>query len=252
MMKKKERIDYKVYIMNGRERVTCIGKTLCMLGLVSYLFYSSFLSFIFLLPYMYIALKKEKERLCQKRLEQLRVEFREGIQALLSALDTGYSVENAFQEACKDLKMIYPEDTYITIEFRRIVQGIRMNKPVEGLLHDLGERSGLEEIQNFAEIFSIAKRSGGDLLMIIRSTVQTIRERIEVRNEIQTMISGKRLEQRLMNIVPFGILAYVRLTSGGLLDVMYGNFTGVLIMSLCLLVYLFAAGIAEKIVDVEV
>lgn len=197
-------------------------------------------------------MKKEREKLRKKRLTQLRWEFKEGIQALLAALDTGYSVENAFKEACKDLTMIYPDGSFITTEFKRIVQGIRMSKTIEEMLTEFGERSGLEEIHSFAEIFSIAKRSGGDLLLIIRSTVQTIRETIEVQNEIETLMAGKRLEQKVMNIIPFAILGYVRLTSEGLLDVLYGNFLGIAIMSICLGVYLFAIKIAEKIVSVEV
>ncbi len=98
----------------------------------------------------------------------------------------------------------------------------------------------------------IAKKSGGDLLLIIRSTVRTIREKIEVQNEIQTMMSGKRLEQKVMNIIPFGILLYVRLTSKGLLDAMYGNMLGITVMTACLAVYFAAVFVAGKIVSVEV
>lgn len=205
-----------------------------------------------MIPYLYFHMKREQEHLNKKRLEQLKREFKEGIQALSSALDTGYSVENAFVEACKDLRLIYPDGSYITIEFKRIVQGIQMNKTPEQMLSDFGERSGIEEIRNFAEIFTIAKKSGGDLLLIIRSTVQTIREKIEVQSEIETMMSGKRLEQKVMNIIPFGILGYVRMTSGELLDALYGNLFGISVMSVCLLIYLIAVKLAEKIVCVEV
>lgn len=245
-------IQYQIYQMNKKEHMFCIAKGVVMLVIVSHLFYASPVSFLLMLPYLYICVKKETRRLKERRLQELREQFKEGAQALLSALDTGYSVENAFEEACKDLTLMYPEGSYITTEFKRIVQGVRMNKTVEDLLYDFGERSGLEDIQNFAEIFSIAKKSGGDLLLIIRSTVNTIREKLEVQNEIATMMAGKRLEQKVMNVIPFGILAYVRLTSGGFLDVMYGNLLGILVMSGCLLVYLASVWLAEKIVDVEV
>ena len=88
--------------------------------------------------------------------------------------------------------------------------------------------------------------------MIIRSTVQTIREKIEVQNEVETLMAGKRLEQRVMNIIPFGILGYVKLTSGDFLDALYGNLLGITVMSVCLLVYILAVKLAEKIVSVEV
>lgn len=250
--KKERRINYQVYIMNWKERLEAVVKGCLFIGVVSFLFYSSAISFICMLPYLYFFMKKERYRLCKRRKEQLRREFNEGIQALQAALDAGYSVENAFVESSRDLALIYPDGSYITTEFSRIIQGIRMNKTPEEMLINFAQRSGLEEINSFAEIFVIAKKSGGDLLLIIRSTAQNIREKIEVENEIETMMTGKKLEQRVMNMIPFGILAYVRLTSGGFLDIMYGNWTGIVIMSICLGIYMAALKIADKIVDVEV
>lgn len=245
-------INYQTYKMNQREKIICVLKGCVMLSSVSLLFYNSIWSLLCFLPYLYVYYRKECARLQKKRHEELRRQFKDGVQALQSALDTGYSVENAFTEACRDLQMIYPEGSYITMEFRRIVQGIRMNKQPEQMLHDFGERSGVEDIRNFAEVFAIAKKSGGDLLLIIRSTVNTIREKIEVQGEIETMMTGKRFEQKIMNVVPFGILGYVRLTSPDLLGSMYGNLLGIMIMTVCLAVYLAAIKIAEKIVSVEV
>lgn len=245
-------IHYQTYQMNQKEKVICLLKGCVMLSCVSLLFYNSIWSLLCFLPYLYVYYRKECARLQKKRQEELRCQFKEGVQALQSALDTGYSVENAFMEACRDLQMIYPEGSYITMEFRRIVQGIRMNKQPEQMLYDFGERSGVEDIRNFAEVFVIAKKSGGDLLLIIRSTVNTIREKIEVQGEIETMMTGKRFEQKIMNVVPFGILGYVRFTSPSLLGSMYGNLLGIMIMTVCLAVYLVAIKVAEKIVSVEV
>lgn len=250
--KRSRPIVYQTYDMSWKEKVRALLKGTMLIGLVGYLFYSSIISFFCLMPYLYFYMKQEQNRLCRMRLEQLRREFKEGIQALQAALDTGYSVENAFSEACKDLAMIYPEGSYITTEFRRIVQGIGMNHTPEQMLMDFAQRSGLEEIYSFAEIFTIAKKSGGDLLLIIRSTAQTIREKIEVENEIETLMAGKKMEQKVMNVIPFGILVYVRLTSEGFLDILYGNLLGVIIMSICLGVYMAAIKLADIIIDVEV
>ena len=90
------------------------------------------------------------------------------------------------------------------------------------------------------------------MLLIIRSTVNTIREKIEVENEVATLMAGKKLEQKVMNLIPFAILGYVKITSPELLGKMYGNLVGITIMSICLGVYLFAIMMADKIVSVEV
>lgn len=238
--------------MKGKEIFISVLKAVGIIAVVSYLFYYSWISFFCMIPFVFFYVKIEKKRLKKKRLDQLRKEFKEGIQALHSAIEAGYSLENAFVEALKDLALIYPKETYITREFKRIVHGIRMNTPVEKLLEDFGERSGIEEIRNFAEIFTIAKRRGGDMTLIIQSTVTSIREKIQVEDEVQTMMSGKKLEQKVMNMIPFGIMAYVKVTSDGFLDIMYGNEIGIIVMTACLVVYIIAIWIANRIISVEV
>ena len=50
-------------------------------------------------------------------------------------------------------------------DYRRICHtgsGVRMNRPVELLLMELGARSGLEDVEHFAQVFAAARRSGGD------------------------------------------------------------------------------------------
>lgn len=102
--------------------------------------------------------------------------------------------------------------------------------PLELLLADLGIRSGEPDIEDFAEVFSIAKRSGGNLNDIIRRSAAVTGEKIEVKQEIQTLLSSRRYEQKIMNMVPFLIMAYLQLTSRGFFDCLYFNAAGILIM----------------------
>ena len=41
--------------------------------------------------------------------KEFQLQFKEAILAVSSAMNIGYSVENAFREAQKELKKIYPE-----------------------------------------------------------------------------------------------------------------------------------------------
>ena len=110
----------------------------------------------------------------------------------------------------------------------------------------------MEEISNFAEILAYAKRSGGNLIQIIKTTTDTISEKIDVKREINTIITAKQLEQNIMNYVPLGIILYMRLTSPEMFVKVYGNAAGITVMTICLLIYFAARVIAEKIVDIKV
>ena len=127
-----------------------------------------------------------------------------------------------------------------------------MNQNLEELLQSLAIRSGIEDIRNFAEIFAIAKRSGGNLIAIIRNTIQSISQKNDTRKEIEVVLSAKKMEQNMMSLIPCVILLYVQTVSPGFLDGMYHNAAGILIMTISLAVYGTAVLWGRKIVNIEV
>ena len=108
---------------------------------------------------------------------------------------------------------------------------VRVNEPVEQVLAEFAGRSGCEEIEGFADIFLFAKRSGGDYVEFIRTTIGKMNGRMEVEQEIAAVLAGKRLEGQIMNGMPLFILAYMTVASGDFLNVLYGNALGVCIMT---------------------
>ena len=79
-----------------------------------------------------------------------------------------------------------------------------------------------------------------------------MRARYETEREIQVQVASRKMEQKVMNIIPLFILAYLKLTSMDFLDVLYGNVAGVLFMTVCLLAYGGAIVLADKILKIRV
>ena len=90
------------------------------------------------------------------------------------------------------------------------------------------------------------------MISIIKNTVRTISEKIETENEIQVVISAKKMEQKIMSVVPFIIIGYLKLTSADFIAKLYNNIVGVLVMSVCLILYIAAVGLSKKIVDISI
>ena len=126
-----------------------------------------------------------------------------------------------------------------------------MNRPVEEGLMDFGERSGLEDISNFAQVVSAAKRRGGGMVEMINQTAGMIRDKIQVQEEIHTMTAAKVFEQQVMSAVPFLIVLYIDITSPGFFDIMYETPGGRWVMTLCLGLYGTALILAGQILDIE-
>ncbi len=245
-------IQYQIYKLNKKEWLLVFLKGSLLTILLAYLFFDSFYAIPVLSPILVILWKREKETRKKQRLGKLNQEFRDGILAVSAALGAGYSVENAFKEALKDLRFLYTSEEYIIQELQVIVNGMEMNQSIETLLYEFSNRSGLEDVEMFAEVFSVCKRTGGDVVTVIGDCASRISEKMEVYREIETYLSAKRLEQKIMNTMPMAILVYVRLTSPDFLEGLYGNVLGVLVMTVCLLVYSLAYILAERLMEIEV
>ncbi len=172
--------------------------------------------------------------------------------SVTTALTAGYSMENAWREAERELGELYHDRGILATEFSKMNAAVQMNQPLEVLMQDLAEETEVEDILLFAEVFSFAKRGGGDFIHIIETTSRHIREKMEVEQEMETVIAGKKMEQKIMNGIPLFILFYLDLASPGFLDLLYGNLLGIAVMSAALAVYAGALFWAEQIMAIEV
>lgn len=244
--------DYGDYILNGRERIVYCTEGVLLTGAASYFFYRSAWACIALSPLFAGFLKEKKKDLAKKRRQELSMQFKDAVLSVSANQKAGYSVENAFREAYRDMEMLYGKESHICKELTYIAKGLDNNIVLEKLLYEFAFRSHLPDILQFADVFFIAKRNGGNMTEILSGTADMIEQKIAVDKEIEVLISSKKMEQKIMNIVPFFIIFYINLTSKGFFDVLYHNLIGILIMTVCLSVYLTAFMISRKLVEIEV
>ena len=245
-------MDYKKYDLSKKETFICILKSILAGAVAAWILYRSFYGMVSVFIFLPIFIRKEKENGYKCRKERLLTEFKDAMSGVAAALQAGYSMENAWRESEKEIRELYGENALFVNELQKINLAVGMNQPLEKLLYEFALRSDCEDILNFAEVFLYAKRSGGDFHKIICTTIEHISDKIEVEKEIQTVISSKKLEQKIMNIVPIAMLFYLNFTSGEFLAPLYKNGFGICIMSGCFLVYLLTVRLAEKIIDIRV
>lgn len=245
-------LDYRIYRWSWKENLLWIVISFGAAGLVSWLFYRSIYGMAGILPLLIFTRKAFHRYLLAKRKRDMLYQFGEMLQMVSASLKAGYSMENAFVQGWEEYAKLYGEKTVIAREFGTITHRMKLNEPLEPLVEDFALRSGIDEIVSFSQVFVFVKRSGGDMRKIFQNTVEKIRQKAEVEREITTVVTAKRMEQRIMNVVPFGILLYVGTASPEFLAPLYGNLFGAFVMTVCLLAYLFALVLAEKILDIPV
>lgn len=244
--------DYAEYRFSLKEGILACLEGAALVALIGCFFYQSWIACIFLIPVFIFFMREKKKELAKKRRQELSLQFKDLVLALSANMKAGYSIENALRESYRDMELLHGGDSYVCAEVRHILRGLENNVVLERLLYDLGIRSHVPDIMQFADVFLIARRSGGNLTEILEKTAAVIDQKMETDKEIQLMISAKKTEQKIMNMIPFLIIFYIGITSKGFFDVLYHNLIGVTVMTVCLFFYGAAYFFSKRIVEIEV
>ena len=125
----------------------------------SYIFYENILAALVLSPYIYLHIKESRKIEENKQRLKTACEFKDGIMSVAFSLSVGYSIENSFAEAATQLKSLYGKDSGIVKEFETIVNKQAQNENLVDILDAYADKSNVEDIKYFVEVFRYAKRN---------------------------------------------------------------------------------------------
>ncbi len=218
----------------------------------AFLFYRSVWAVALGVVLVPLYLKSQRNKLERTRMQELQRQFISGMQMVSGSLRAGYSMENAWRRAERELISLYGPDAAFCIEMRRMNQRLAVNEPLEKILADFADASGVEDICDFAEIFGYAKRSGGNMTEIIHTVTERLKEKEEILSEIETSVAAQQMEQRMIDLLLPGILLFITISSPTYVTALYHNPLGIFVMTACLGGYLACIYWSEKIMDISV
>lgn len=262
-------INYQEYYMSIKEKTLYILLAFAAGAVVGYLFYGGIgsdengdpgkitylLNVIICTAAGFAAVKlfipARRNQLMKKRKNLLRRQFMDLLDSLAASVASGSNAVKAFEAAKKDLKMQYGEQSIIVKELEIILEGQRNFIEIDQLLSDFGKRSGIREIESFAQVFALSYRRGGDFGKIIRDSYEILYSKINIEMEIETKISATKNEMNIMLVMPI-LLVVMMKSSGEDMAYSFQTPTGVLGITAGLVVVIVSYFLGKKITDIEV
>ncbi len=199
--------DYRVYHMSPQDKIVAGLMGAGIGALVSYLFFKN--GTVTIAASIAVAILAQgiyRENRQKKRMKELLLQFKDLLESLTSSYATGKNTLESFKAAWSDMEQVYGEQADITTELAIIVTGMESNIKVEDLLTNFAQRSGLEDVASFADVFRVSLRQGANIQNIIAATRDVINDKIEIEMEIQTIIAGNKNELNIMMVMPLIIL----------------------------------------------
>lgn len=262
-------LNYNVYVMSKKEKLIYFFLAFAVGAIVGYLFYGGIgkdeygspttITYVLniIIPTIvggvagkfFIPLRTKQ--IIDKRRRQLKVQFKDMLDGITTCFGAGSNVINSFTSVYEDLKVQYSEDAYIIKELEVILSGMESNFNIEDLLMDFGNRSGIEDILSFANVFKICYRKGGNIQEVTQSTHEILSQKMEIEKDIETTVSGSKMDQMIMIIMPIALVAIIKLMS----PEFAGNFvtpTGLASTTIAIGMFIAAYFIGRAIMNIKV
>lgn len=262
-------LNYKVYYMTFKEKLLYSFLAFAVGAAIGYLFYggigvddygnpttTTYVLNILIPAAVGIAAAKvflpvRQKQILEKRRKNIVAQFRDMLSGLATAFGTGANVIDSFISVRSDLCVQYEEDAYIIKEMDIIISGVENNISIEEMLYDFGVRSGIEDIKDFADVFKITYRKGGNFKEIIRNTYEILGDKLEINEEIETTVAGNKMEQKMMIAMPILLVAVIKMLSTDFA----ANFVtpaGIFATTAAVVMFVIAYFVAAKILDIKV
>ncbi|WP_425516998.1 type II secretion system F family protein [Paenibacillus tritici] len=242
--------DYTVYELTSLQRMLVIlGAGVLLFG-IGYLFYHQLLLAALLVPGSAYGPRLLRRYLLQRRRAALNLQFKQMLFSLSSSLSAGRSVENAFREAVLDLRMLDPEGASDMIsELNIICARMENGEPIEDALYEFSKRAGMEDVERFADVFMVCKRTGGDLVEIVRRTSTIIGEKLDIQQDIAVSIAQKKFEAKALLVSPLMMVMFMSLSAGDYMQPMYTG-AGIAVSTLALIALFLCYLWTNKIMNI--
>ncbi|WP_331673873.1 hypothetical protein, partial [Eisenbergiella porci] len=123
--------DYRKYTFSRKEILLYGAQGVGIAALLAWFFYHSFWAVLPLSPLILFTFKETEKTLIRRQRQRLADQFKDTILSVAAGLQAGYSIENAFLEAGKDMERLYGDDSLMAIELRFLRTGLRILVPLE-------------------------------------------------------------------------------------------------------------------------
>jgi len=240
--------DYNNYYMGVKDRIIAGFIGFAGACVVMHIFFGNiFVDIIAGAAAAVIAQKIYRNFMINRIKNKLTLQFKDMLDSLNSSVSAGKVIAAAFIDAEKDMRMQYGQKSSICAELNIINNGLANGLTVEELVRDFGERSGIEDIKNFANVFLLSNRRGGNMKTIISESKSIICDKIEIEQEIRTMSSATKNELNIMMLMPLVVVPLI----GGFIQDGGSDVVNIIVKIVGLIMFIIAYMIGRKITNIK-
>jgi tight adherence protein B len=180
-----------------------------------------------------------------KRRKQFADQLDGTLQLMSSSLRAGLSMLQALASVAKESE----EPT--ASELARVVNETRVGRPVVPALEEAAERMDNEDFRWAAQAIAINREVGGSLAEVLDGVAGTIRERGQIRRQVDALSAEGRLSALILMALPVGVAGFVWMSNPEYLAPFTETPIGYALIVVSILLFIAGGLWLRKVVQVE-
>jgi tight adherence protein B len=182
----------------------------------------------------------------QSRVNKLNAQLPEALTMIANSLKAGFGLLQALNVASDQLS--HP----ISTELARTIHEMNIGSSAEVALLGLSERAGSYDLDIVVTAILVQRTVGGNLGEILDTVADTMRERIRIRGEIQTLTAQQKLTGIVIGLLPVGVGLMFQVMSPEYIKPLFTTFTGKMMLGVAVTLETIGIMVIQRILKIEV
>jgi tight adherence protein B len=138
-----------------------------------------------------------------RRINKFNARFPDAIELMVRGLRSGLPISETMGIVASEI----PDP--VGIEFRVVVDKMKIGRTMEAALQDTADRLGTPEFQFFVITLAIQRETGGNLAETLSNLADVLRKRAQMKLKIRAMSSESKASAYIVGALPFSVFAMV-------------------------------------------
>ena len=221
--------------------------------IISYLMYRNILFSAVILPFARRIKGFVTESIIKSRRRRYIAEFKDFLFMASTAIGAGRSMKDAISESIPSLLNIYGKRSILAGDLEKAYERMETGGENDvGVLRDLADASGLEDVKDFVTVYTICKTTGASLITALGKAAGVIMEKMSIDREIEELVRRKESEGLVIFAMPVLIILFLNITAPDYIAPLYETIAGRIIMTAVLASNIGIYAMIQRITNVEI
>ncbi|MFA6568883.1 MAG: type II secretion system F family protein [Victivallales bacterium] len=182
----------------------------------------------------------------KRRIEKFNEQLEDALNSMSSALKAGFSINQAVEVIAAENR------NPISIEFRLLLQEIRLGIPLEQALENMVKRLGSDDFELVATAILTARQTGGELTVIFERLAGMIRERMRISGKLRALTAQGRLQSYVVGAMPFLLMIVMNYIAPDMMGAFFNSMAGIMLILGAVMLVVMGFLVIRKITNIDI